>query len=81
MRMDAEDYFEIAAWMVGVFDQLDLPVLLRLREQGPSALRIVAENALNERGEVDWVVDRATRVRAESTWRALRQRLQAKTPE
>lgn len=75
MRMHADDYFEIASWMVDAFDRLDVGVLLRLRREGPTALRLVVENALNERGEVDWVEDRRARVKAEAAWRQLRQRL------
>jgi hypothetical protein len=71
MRMHAEDYFEISNWMVDVFDRLPLEVLLRLRREGPTPLRHIVENALHERGEVDWVADRRTRIRAEAEWRNL----------
>lgn len=74
MRMHADDYFEIANWMVETFERLDTAVLLRLRREGPTALRGVAENALNARGEVDWISDRRARVKAEAAWRQLRQR-------
>jgi hypothetical protein len=75
MRMDANDYLEIAAWMSDVLDRLDTGVLLRLRKEGPGAVRALAENALNDRGEVDWVPSRIDRVKADAIWRALRQRL------
>jgi hypothetical protein len=74
-RMRAADYFEVSAWMVDVFDRLDLGVLLRLRREGPTPLRLIAENVLNDRGEVDWTADRAARIKAECVWRNLRQRL------
>jgi hypothetical protein len=80
-RMRASDYFEVSAWMVDVFDRLDVGVLMRLRREGPTPLRLIAENVLNDRGEVDWVSDRAARIKAECIWRSLRQRLAARTQE
>lgn len=75
MRMDAHDYLEIASWMADVIDRLDTGMLLRLRKQGPSSVRVMAENALNDRGEVDWLPSRLERVKAEVVWRSLRERL------
>jgi hypothetical protein len=79
MRMDAHDYLEIAAWMGDVIDRLDTPMLLRLRKEGPASVRVMAENALNDRGEVDWLPSRLGRVKAEAEWRALRRRLAERT--
>jgi hypothetical protein len=39
-------------------ETLPAPVLFRLRDEGPSALRAVAENALYDRGELAWAEDR-----------------------
>jgi hypothetical protein len=81
VRMHAADYFEVSCWMVDLFDRLDVSVLLRLRREGPTPLRLIAENVLNDRGEVDWVPDRTGRIKAECVWRQLRQRMMSASRE
>jgi hypothetical protein len=54
MRMHAADYQEIAAWLTDMVAGMATPVVMRLRNEGPPALRDVAENALCARGEPEW---------------------------
>ncbi len=78
LRMHAADYLEISGWVAEVFERMDTGVLLRLRHEGPEALQLAAENALHERGEVDWTANRLARVKAEVAWRALGSRWRAR---
>jgi hypothetical protein len=75
MRMDAADYFEIATWTAEVVERLESEALLRLRKNGLHALHVVAENALNDRGEIDWAGDQKIRSKADKVWRQLSKRL------
>jgi hypothetical protein len=79
LAMHAADYAEIAGWVADLFERMDTGVLLRLRQEGPDALRVAAENALHERGEVDWTADRLARVRSELAWRVLCARMSGRT--
>ena len=75
IRMHAGDYVEISTRLADMVDDLDTAVILRLRREGPPALRDMAENALHARGEPDWTSSISTRSHAESIWRDLHDRL------
>jgi hypothetical protein len=77
MGMRAVDYHSIASFATDILDTLDTASVVRLRQEGPSALRAVAENALHGRGIVDWSSDRTAHVRAVAVWCGLRNRIVA----
>ncbi len=77
LMMHAADYMELSAWMTDTVHHTSTPALLRLRIEGPAALRAIAENSLYIRGEHDWASDLAAARHAESVWRALLARLNA----
>ena len=53
LRMDAEDYQAISIQAAALLDECDTGVLLRVRREGPKALREIAENLLDDRGAFD----------------------------
>ncbi|MET0209457.1 MAG: hypothetical protein ABW220_10475, partial [Burkholderiaceae bacterium] len=61
MPMHAMDYAGVSVWVGEVLSDLDTAVVLRLRTEGPIAVRELAENALFERGEPDWAANAAAR--------------------
>ena len=71
LRMDAQDYLDIAARASMLLDECQTAVLLRLRREGPRALRDIAENALYERGMFDWTTHDPDRSHARLVWEAL----------
>jgi hypothetical protein len=75
LPMDAADYRTIAIWASDILDHLDTRVLLRLRREGPSALKLVAENALSDRGEPAWATDEKTHEDVRRAWDSLLQRV------
>jgi len=75
MQMHAADYEELSTWLADIVGEMDTPVVLRLRREGPPALQDVAENALHARGEPEWTSSISTRSHAESIWRDLHDRL------
>ena len=73
--MHAADYAEISTWLADMVGDMETPVVLRLRREGPPALQDVAENALHTRGEPEWTSSIATRSHAAFIWRDLHDRL------
>lgn len=53
LRMNASDYLSIAQRAMELLDDFDTGVLLRMRRDGPIALRAMAENLLCDRGTFD----------------------------
>ena len=77
ISMHARDYEVIASRTVDIVDMLSSTVVVRLRQEGPESLRVVAENVLHDRGEVNWAPDRAALDAAKATWSGLCERLGA----
>lgn len=75
MRMHAADYEEISTRLADMVGDMDTPVVLRLRREGPPAVQDVAENTLHARGEPEWTSSISTRSHAASIWRDLHARL------
>ena len=64
LGMHAEDYRAIAARASMLLDGFETAVLLRMRREGPRALREMAENVLHERGAFEWTTYDPVRKRA-----------------
>jgi len=73
--MHSVDFQAIAATASRAMDLLATADVARIRDEGPSTLRALAENTLHARGIVDWMTDRQDHVSALATWRALRARV------
>jgi hypothetical protein len=75
LRMDANDYLDIARWMIETLDRLDTTQLCDVRRAGPAATRCLAENCLCACGDRIWIADRLGLARARSGWQELLKRL------
>jgi len=75
LRMNAQDYLDIAARARLLLDECAVATLLRLRRDGPRALREIVENALFERRVFDRPTHDPERLRAVEVYDALVQRL------
>lgn len=64
LRMDADDYRAVSREAGELLDEYDTAVLMRLRREGPTALREIAENLLDNRGAFDSIAHDPARERA-----------------
>jgi hypothetical protein len=53
LRMNAGDYLDVAVRAKGLLDECAVSTLLRMRRDGPRALRDIVETSLLERGVFD----------------------------
>ena len=77
LQMHAAEYMELSSWMTDTVRHSSTPAVLRIRSEGPPALRSIAENALYVRGAHDWALDLPDTRHAEFVWHALLGRLKA----
>ena len=68
--MHSVDFQAIAATASRAMALLPTSDVARIRDEGPSTLRALAENTLHARGIVDWMTDRKGHVSAVAIWRA-----------
>lgn len=64
LQMNAADYMAIASRASELLDHFETSVLLRMRRDGPIALREMAENLLGDRGAFDCAAHDPVRHRA-----------------
>jgi hypothetical protein len=71
LRMNAGDYLDVAVRARAILDECPVATLLRMRRDGPRALRDIIEAALIERGVFDRPTHDPGRVQAMRTCEAL----------